>query len=419
MNIAKIQGFIPHFLLPSVRYIYCLFQEYRSRIVSEWLYGKEKIKNVKPCILIYGVSALAMGWTEKNLQMIAKHLDREKYAVFLMYGTKPRKLGNYNSDMIRDRRGYLGEEAITYIPFTYDELFERHPYGIKNMSPHIVDTLHYYNIDLVITAWAGNAEFPLTSIECPIIFLNIFGIPNTIKNIKYHVCISQTIANEISDVVPAHKVKPLYIPTEWPINITQEDRINFRENIWLTESDIVFGRIWRADDSIHDPIGILAFERVVQKYPHIHYVIVSPSSTLRKYVQEKKIPNVHLLDPIYDEKQVWIFHKSIDVLAHFRYDGETFGLNIAESMMCGNPIITHKSKIWNAHLEYLTPENSFIADIDNIDQYTHALEFFAKDKEWIERKRMGLSAKETAERLFHIDSYMGKIDELIQNSLSI
>jgi glycosyltransferase involved in cell wall biosynthesis len=96
-------------------------------------------------------------------------------------------------------------------------------------------------------------------------------------------------------------------------------------------------------------------------------------------VKKNAIQNIHFLDPIYEEHQVWVFHKSIDVLAHFRSDGETFGLNIAESMICGNPIITHKSKIWNAHLEYLDNTNSFVADIDNVDQYAHALEFFTKD----------------------------------------
>ncbi len=360
-----------------------------------------------------------MGWTEKNLQMIAKHLDREKYDIFFMYGVKPRKLGNYNSDMIQKRRLYLGEEGITYIPFDYDELSLNHPYVIRNMNPHIVDTIAYYSIDLVITAWAGNAEFPLTSISCPIIFLNIFGIPNTIKNITYHICISKTIAREISDVVPARKIKALYIPTEWPIGITDDDRIQFRRKLWIWENAVVFGRIGRADDSIYDPIGILAFEIVVQKYPNVHYVIVSPSDMLCRYVKERKIPNIHLLEPVYDEKQVWIFHKGIDVLAHFRYDGETFGLNIAESMICWNPIITHRSKVWNAHLEYLTPENAFIADIGNVEQYAGALEFFAKDLTGAARKQMWISAKQTAEELFHIDSYIEKIDQLISDTLHL
>jgi hypothetical protein len=285
------------------------------------------------------------------------------------------------------------------------------------MDPHISDVIDSHNIDLVITAWAGNAEFPLTSIACPIIFLNIFGIPNTINNISYHVCISKTIANEISDIVPHHKIKPLYIPTEWPKNVSQEDRESFRKKLWIPQDSLVFGRIWRADDSIYDPIGIYAFERVVRKYPHIHYVIVSPCNILREYVEKNSLPNIHLVDPIYDDDMVWVFHKSIDVLAHFRSDGETFGLNIAESMICGNPIITHRSKIWNAHLEYLDSKNSFIADVDNVEEYADALEYFAKDTSWEKRRAMGESAKKTAQELFYVDSYIQKIDTLIQDAL--
>lgn len=408
-----LKTYIPRFLLPSVRYCYCLFQELRTRMMSRKTYKNNPHKNIKKKILIYGVWALGMGGTEKNLQMIAKHLNREIYEVFFMYGTEPRKLWNYNSDTIKKRRAYLWEENITYIPFSYSELSPSHPYEVRGMSPHIIDTIRFYGIDLVITAWAGNAEFPLTIIPCPIVFLNIFGIPNTIRNIKYHVCISETIANEISDIVPKDKIKTLYIPTEWPVGVTQQDRIDFRRQHDIPEDALVFGRIGRADDAIHDPIGILAFERVVEKYPDIHYAIVSPSDLLRAYVSEKKIPNVHLIDPIYDEKMVWIFHTSIDILAHFRSDGETFGLNIAESMICGNPIISHRSKIWNAHLEYLDETNSCIADIDNIDEYATAMESFAEDLSWILRKDMWENAKRTAETLFHTWSYMRSLEKVI------
>lgn len=124
-----------------------------------------------------------------------------------------------------------------------------------------------------------------------------------------------------------------------------------------------------------------------------------------------------MVDPIYDDDMVWVFHKSIDVLAHFRSDGETFGLNIAESMICGNPIITHRSKIWNAHLEYLDSKNSFIADVDNVEEYADALEYFAKDTSWEKRRAMGESAKKTAQELFYVDSYIQKIDTLIQDAL--
>lgn len=97
---------------------------------------------------------------------------------------------------------------------------------------------------------------------------------------------------------------------------------------------------------------------------------------------------MHFLDPIYAEEDVWAFHNAIDVLAHFRYDGESCGLNIAESMLSGNPIISHRSRIWNAHLEYLSQDNSFVAGIDDIDAYGNAMEFFMKDETGTARWKM-------------------------------
>lgn len=91
---------------------------------------------------------------------------------------------------------------------------EQHPFVVKNMFPHIRDVIKYYDIDLVVTAGAGNAEYPLTEIDCPIIFLNIFGIPNVLTNIKYQICISHLVKDMIADVVPASKLKVFYIPSE-------------------------------------------------------------------------------------------------------------------------------------------------------------------------------------------------------------
>ncbi len=416
INPEHIKKYIPSLLLPTVRYLYCLYQEYCTRIVSKKYAQNTKRKNKKKHILIYGVAALGMGGTEKNLQMITKYLNREKYEVFFMYGIKPRKLWNYNWEMMEKRRSYLWDGDTTYIPFDYEKLSESHPYEIKGMTPHIVDIIEYNAIDIVITAWAGNAEFPLTDIRCPIIFLNIFGIPNTIKNIYYHICISQTIAHEIADIVPKSKIRSLYIPTEWPGMMTSDiEGVEFRKRYNIPLDGIVFWRIWRADNSIYDPIGIKAFESIVKKYSDVYYVIVSPCSLLRDYIQKYTIKNIVLLEPIYDEKEVWKFHLSIDILAHFRSDGETFGLNIAESMICGNPIITHKSRIWNAHLEYLDSYNSFVTEIDDVEGYAQAMEYFATDYNRQKRKKMWNNARKVAHSLFHIDSYISKVEELIDN----
>lgn len=136
-----------------------------------------------------------------------------------------------------------------------------------------------------------------------------------------------------------------------------------------------------------------------------------------KLVQERHIPHVHFLPFIYSEDEIWAFHSAIDVFAHFRYDGESCGLSIAESMLVGNPIISHRSRIWNAHLEYLTPDNSFVVDVDDVDAYSIAMQSFGNDADGKLRKNMGIVAQQKAQELFHIEAYMQKLTPLIEDSL--
>ena len=180
---------------------------------------------------------------------------------------------------------------------------------------------------------------------------------------------------------------------------------------------MVFGRIGRSDDSIFDPIGLLAFSIAVKTNPDIHYLIMSPADAAKKLVIEKKILNVHWLEPSYLEEDVWAFHQAIDVLAHFRNDGESFGLNIAESMLVGNPILTHRSHIWNAHLEYLDSSFSRYSEKDDYAQYAKNMIEFASLNTTGALKEMGQKAKEKAEKLFLIENIIGKYENIINEAV--
>lgn len=107
MDTQKIANKLPKWILPIARKAYCYYQKYATILASK----KEAFSYVphkdKKRVLIYGISALSFGGTEKNLQIIAKYLDKEAYDVYFMYGTKPRKLGNYNAKMIEERLGYV------------------------------------------------------------------------------------------------------------------------------------------------------------------------------------------------------------------------------------------------------------------------------------------------------------------------
>ncbi len=380
--------------------------------------------NKKINILFYHVSALSFGGTEKFLQIIAKYLNPDKFNVYIMYSAKPRtSSGNMTLD---GRRSYISEYShINLIEFSYEEIFCTYPYILKNPSPNIFKIIKDNDIDLVFTAGSGYAEYPFNLLtNIPVILINIFGSPTAASNIKKIISISQAVDAKIRNIIPKDKREIMYIQSEKPDIKFVDKAFRLREKLGISPDDFVFGRIGRADDSIFDPIALNAFKKFSGLNPDIaaytHYIIMSPAPAAKKLAADSQIQNVHFIDASAKEEDVWAFHYSLDALAHFRLDGESFGLNIAESMLAGNPIITHKSHIWNAHLEYLEPEFSFIVEKDDVDAYAQAMkklvELKSGDKVAKETfLKMKLKAQDVGEKLFIMENNIGKIERIIED----
>jgi glycosyltransferase involved in cell wall biosynthesis len=391
-------------------------KKFLKREYPNYLLESNRKRNSRPRVLFYHIAGLNFSGTEKFLQILAKHLDYNLYDVYFMYSPKPRS--EFGDKPLDGRLDYFKNTPIKFIPFDYKKIENNPPYFIKGMSPSIFEVIKKFNIDLLIAAGAGYSEFPLNVIkEIPIILLNIFGFPKVQKNIIYNVCVSEAVANKIRPIVPEEKIKVMYVPSEGPTKNSFENSRILRRKLGIKDNEIVFGRIGRADNNIFDPIGIVAFKKVVKEMPWVHYLIMSPPTILREIVKEQRISNVHFLEPSSKEEDVWAFHQAIDVLAHFRKDGESFGLNIAEAMLCGKPIITHKSKYWNAHLEYLDESFSRVAEIDNVEQYAEYIKEFIELKQNGKILEIGEKAKEKAEKMFLIKNSINQFEEWIDETL--
>lgn len=369
----------------------------------------KRAPNKKTRLLFYHINSLGFAGTEKFLQVIAKYINKEKYTVFYMY---PNRLEE--NPQTRIRLEYINSGGAIGIPFDYTKKEEYPPYFVSGMNPDLKKIISSFNIDLMIVADSGNANYPFSIIKnIPIILLNIFGQPNVQKNIKFHICTSEEVAKKLRPIVPEKKIKVYPVPSEGPLFNSKDAGDSLRACLNIAEEDIVFGRIGRADDNIHDPIGIEAFKKALNTRKDIHYVIMAPPPILKKQVQLEKIPNVHFLDSSSSEADVWAFHAAIDALAHFRNDGESFGLNIAEAMLSGKPIITHKSHIWNAHLEYLDPSFSRVANKGDSDSYAKFMLEFAEKKASGELSKMGKIAKDKAEKEFMATNIIPEFEDWI------
>jgi glycosyltransferase involved in cell wall biosynthesis len=264
--------------------------------------------------------------------------------------------------------------------------------------------------------------FPINLITTvPIININIFGSFTVQENIKKIIGLSHEVIDRSCLVAKRNKHEVMYIPSERPPQIPElAQKVRSKFNISAT--DFVFGRIGRPVDDIFDPIALNAFAFLQKTYPEVakycHYIIMAPSLRMKEKVIGENIKNVHFLDPSPNEHDVFAFHQSINCLAHARLDGETCGLNITESMLCGNPILTHTSHIWNAHLEYLLPTFSRVAKKDDYQSYAqHMKEFYSIFKSDINKwKEMRQASKKQAEKLFLIESNIDRFEKYIKES---
>lgn len=231
--------------------------------------------------------------------------------------------------------------------------------------------------------------------------------------------VSHEVMRKVIPIIPKEHIRVVYFGPDSHFMMRKELGTSLRKKLAIPEDAIVFGRIGRPDDTIFDPIGIKAFEVIAREFPNAFYLIMAPPPALVTYVESHHIARVILLDPSPKEEDVWAFHHAIDVLAHFRLDGESFGLNIAESMLCGNPIITHKSDIWNAHLEYLELSFSRIANKDDVTGYIEAMKYMIEAHADPRRfEDMRNASRSTAERLFLPRSYMPSIEHDIDSAVS-
>jgi len=72
------------------------------------------------------------------------------------------------------------------------------------------------------------------------------------------------------------------------------------------------------------------------------YIIIGACDLIKNKIKELNLENFFiLLDTTNDDNLIHKFYNTIDVFAHYRSDGETFGVSIAQSMTYGKPVVSH------------------------------------------------------------------------------
>lgn len=325
-----------------------------------------------------------IGSTEKLLQEIGIELSHN-YKIIYLYAeqngnNKPIKIiENKNNNIITKSFIYDKSKSINKPPYRL----------ITNKENNPVEIIISIDPDIVFLATWDTYQWPTTKIplHIPIIQISPFGhychTPNTIRVLVSGKNNTKALLNR-----GVKRAVNFYNPLETPNK--QEKSYN---------KTIFFGRTGRPDNNTYDSINLIAFSNLEKKYGNrVRMIYANPSPQALKDIETLGIKNIETREWM-NEKQLEDFYKETSVFAHARKDGETLGVAIAEAMLHGCPVITHKSIHHNEHLEIVKNGlNGFVTGTDNVSEYTTAMEYFVLEPQQI--AIMGEKARKKAIQLF-------------------
>ena len=86
-----------------------------------------------------------------------------------------------------------------------------------------------------------------------------------------------------------------------------------------------------------------------------------------------KIPDVILIEPTADDSFIDRFHRTIDVMLHYRSDGEVHSTAIAQAMMYGIPVISHVTDQYNGQMETIGKAGGVARDLNEYISFAEQL----------------------------------------------
>lgn len=350
---------------------------------------------------------MGFGGTEKAILSFCQNLDRDHFEPYLyIYNSSSwvkhlryRLLSHLSrKHKIRYQRKYIDSRArlSDFVKAIGEQnIFEGGTALFKEVITELSPDIVHFNrgkwesyFDTLINSAAGKAVCVET---------NIFGYPAS-ENYFDHLAKAYFVSNWLLDKSPWSGLKGavLYNPIKKPAN-----HESIRHQLGIPEDAFVFGRISRPDLADDDFI-LEAFNQV--QHDNTYLLILAGSEIMREAANSHE--KIKLIEATTDEAVISRFYNSIDLLLHYRIDGETFGMNIAEAMIHGKPVISHLSHVDNAQAELLASSEKYgtvgyITAENDMQAYIKHMEALMNDPYHLQAT--GENAKKRAQELFQED----------------
>ncbi len=316
---------------------------------------------------------LSSGGTEKWLQMMAANLNKDHFEVTYFYCDAAPYIGSDFRHPTTDltRLKFLADANVDLVKFhvvAKDVTREDH-FWVGNNFWSLFDESTF---DLVVTGKAGPAEYPYTEITIPIIEYVTLGVGvDQTESIKWSIHCSEWQRRRWIRM-GGNSIKSSTLPIPFFEVRSDED---YRLNLGIPENSFVIGMHQRVNDGIFSSIPLSAFELLADQ--NAFFVLLGGSSLYADQAKRLGIKNFIQLPHTAEEELISKFLNTLNVFAHGRSDGETFGTVFAEAMSHGLPVVTHFSKDGaNAQSETIGPAGKCV---ETASQFAEFLEDLKSD----------------------------------------
>ena len=115
----------------------------------------------------------------------------------------------------------------------------------------------------------------------------------------------------------------------------------FRDKYNIPKDAFVIGRVGQSSAGKWSVVLVDCFNRLAKKYENLYMVIINPPSNILEEVSRSLFKNriIHIQN-IYGDDALSTAYSSFDLMVHIADMGESFGYVLAESILCGTPVVT-------------------------------------------------------------------------------
>lgn len=354
----------------------------------------EKIRVVHHC------NQLGLGGTEKTMQLLCRGLDP---ALFEVHALAPRSPVPASRVWLNSAKALLGVRSARAKREQYAQIGSRVGEFVRDFGPRLhlyapgelSATLRRLSPQILHVHHSGASEPPLNDRAAvagiPVLFsTNVFGEkpdPADLARLSRILFVSGWLKDRAPWAAGDPRCGVLPCPIEAPASAD-----DLRAELGIPKGTFVIGRAGRNADDIHDGISLRAYRRIEDE--GTVFLALSAPPAMRREARELGIKRILWLDPTVDAVFLSRFYNTLDVLAHARLDGETFGMVIAEALMHGKPVVTHRSGLRNAQLELVDESCGFVTERNDDVRYAEALKRLMDGPDL--RRRMGEAGRRKA-----------------------